>query len=230
MKRFVPIVIEPNSFKQAYLYQAIRSEPSFIRLKGFKNIESSLKHLRSSEPADVVIVSYEFTQYVINQFIKAAKESKGGKEAAYVLFAPMDENSREHIALSMMEGMDGVLFAPFSVESVREVALVAERVRKKFEMERKKAALMLLIPNVTNAIDDVARAMIEDKNVIPAKKRLMKSLESIAPLKKDLMNDYYERLFELFDQAKPRPPDNLAYMGASKRLKKKLNTNKAKSK
>ncbi len=209
--------------KQVYLNQVIRAEPEFTRLHGFRNVESSLKYLRTSEPVDVVIISSDFSQYVINHFISAAKESRGGKEAAYVLFSPMDQDSREHIATSMMEGMDGVLFSPFSVHSVREVARIAEQVRKKFEMERKKAALMLLLPNVTGALDSLAKAIYEGVNVTPAKKKLMSSLDSITPLRKELMEEYFSRLFVLCEEAKPRFKEGSAYTGASTRLRKKLN-------
>jgi response regulator RpfG family c-di-GMP phosphodiesterase len=224
-KRYIPIVVEPDLRKQAYLHQAIRAEPEFKKSKGFRNVESSLKYLRSSESVDVVLISSEFTQYVINHFISAAKESRGGKEAAYVLCAPMDKDSREDVAASVIEGMDGVLFSPFSVHSVKEVARIAAQVKKKFELKRKKAALLLLLPNVTNAIDDLSKLMFEGSNISPAKKKLMSSIDSIAHLREDLMEDYYSALFSLCESGRPRPTNSMSlnYTGASTRLRKRLN-------
>jgi DNA-binding NarL/FixJ family response regulator len=222
LKKYQPLVIEPDTLKQAYLYQAIRAEPDFGKPNSFRNLESALKYLRSSPPVDVVLISFEFTQYVINQFMLAAKESRGGKEAAYVLLASTNENSREHVALSMMEGMDGVLFSPFSVESVKEVVRVAEKVRKKFEMERKKAALLVLLPNVVSSLDDLAKVIYENGNTLPAKKRFMSTLDSINLLRKDLPDDYYYQLFKLCEESSPRSLSSRGrYVGASKRLRSK---------
>jgi response regulator RpfG family c-di-GMP phosphodiesterase len=222
-KRLIPIVVESNSMKQGYLHQAIRAEPSFMKLRCFSNIDGTIKYLRSSDPVDVVLISSTYSQYVINHFVSAAKESKGGKEAAYVLFTPMEVDSRESIANSMIDGMDGVLFSPFSVHSVEEVALIATQVRKKFELQRKKAALFLLLPNVTKAIDDLAFALTQGMSTIPAKKKLVSTLDKIAPLKKDFASDYYTSLFSLLEEAPPRFIDPVSYSGASKRLRKKLN-------
>jgi response regulator RpfG family c-di-GMP phosphodiesterase len=222
-KRFIPIVVEPDSMKQGYLHQAIRAESSFMKLRCFRNIDGTIKYLRSSEPVDVVLISSTYSQYVINHFVSAAKESKGGKEAAYVLFTPMEIDSRETIASSMIDGMDGVLFSPFSVHSVQEVARIADQVRKKFELQRKKAALFLLLPNVTKALDDLALALYQGISTVPAKKKLVSTLDKISPLKKDLANEYYTGLFSLLEEAEPRSSDTGLYSGASKRLRQKLN-------
>lgn len=229
IKKYIPLIIEPDNQKLGYLYQAVRAEADFVSVKSFRNIESSIQFLRSTERVDVVLISLDFSQYVISHFIEAAKESRAGREAAYVLLSPTDQDARENVAISMMEGMDGVLFSPFSVHSVKEVARIAEQVRKKFDDQRKKAAMMLLLPNMTTALDDVAKAIYDGVNVTPSKKKLMQSVERISPLRKEMLDEYYTNLFTICEGSRPRSSDGIQYTGASSRLRKKLNKPQEKS-
>ncbi|HMO16689.1 MAG TPA: hypothetical protein PJ989_01220 [Oligoflexia bacterium] len=224
MKRFSAIVIEPVNTKRGYLYQAILTDPHFRKLKGFREIDEALHGLRGGAPVDVILISATFSSERIKAFIAQAKKTESGKEAAYIIITPVDIQTRENVASSMLDGSDGFLFIPFSVDSITEVAKIADAISQKFETERKKAALSILIPNITEALDSLATLAQEGENLAIGKARLKNAVRPVIAIKDQIPDYYFEQLAKYCENC---PPRVLAkYKTASKRVQAMLERRK----
>lgn len=223
-KRFSAIVIEPLDAKRGYLHQAILSDPNFRKLKGLRNIDEALKVLRGGAPFDVILISASFKSERIKYFITEAKLTPSGKEAAYIIITPASVQNRENIAKGMLDGSDGFLFVPFSVESMTEVAKIANAVSLKFEEERKKAALRILLPNITEALDSLATLAIEGENLAAGRARLKKAMAPVLPIRAELPDEYFDQLSSFCEKCHPRVISK--YKTASKRVQAMLEKKK----
>ena len=218
---FSALIIEASPSKRSYLWQATLSEPSFGRVKGMKTLEESLAHLQEGNVFNVLLLSNSFSRTQLANFISKAKESSGGKEAAYVLVLPEDDQTRETVALTMKDGMDGFLFSPFSVSSLKEVAKIAASVKLKFETEKRKASLMLLLPEVSLSLDALAAQKIKGKDFADKDKVFKAQAANLKDVAYDFRDLYIDMLMQVCERAKPRQLPS--YKGASQRVKAMLN-------
>lgn len=221
---YTALIIEPSASKRSYLWQATLSEPSFARVKGIKSLEEGLMHLQEGNVFNVVLLPSCFNRGQLATFIAKSKESYGGKEAAYVLVLPEDDQVREKIALTIKDGMDGFLFSPFSVNSLKEVANIAASVKLKFETEKRKASLQLLLPDFLLSIDNLALAHLKKKETSDKNKIVKQHANNLKEIATDFRDLYLDILMQECEKAKPRQLP--AYKGASKRVKQMLEKSK----
>lgn len=216
-ERLSALIVEPNASKRGYLWQATLHEPQFYRVKGLKSLEETLVFL-GSNVSDVLLISSCFPKSKVASFVEQARTLSGGREAAYVTVVPAEEQTKENIALNLMDGLDGFLFIPFSVSSLKEVAKIAGRVKKKFEGEKKKAALKLLLPDLSKAVDNFAVSrMIKSNLEIEMKENLLEAFGAVKNIAIEFRGDYIDILTEFLESAPPRTLP--AYRGASERVK-----------
>ncbi len=215
------LIIEPNHLTRGYLWQATMSEEFFARVKAVRKLSDALEQLRGGIEYDVLLVSASFASESIANFVREAKSSDGGKDAAYISVVPSHKIEKEDIAFSIMDGSDGFLFSPFSVSSLREVARVAAKVKVEKEKERYRAAITLLLDGVMQSLDMLALAKFLDKDSSAYKKGLDKAVAPIRKLDPMFIPIYYELMAEILpEQAEPRP--ELDYEGPSQRVRKML--------
>jgi CheY-like chemotaxis protein len=197
------------------------SEEFFTRVKAVRKLSDALEQLRNGIEYDVLLVSASFAGEAAANFVADARQSDGGKDAAYISVLPSHRIEKEDIAFSIMDGSDGFLFSPFSVSSLREVARVAEKVKREKEKERYRAAITLLLDAVMQNLDMLALAKFLEKEDTNYKKGLDKAIAPIRKLDASFMPIYFELLAEILpEQAEPRP--ELDYEGPSQRVRKML--------
>ena len=221
---FSALIVEASPTKRSYLWQATLSEPQFGRVKGIKSLEEAICHLEDGNKFDVLLLSNSHSRLQLKNFILKGKESSGGKEAAYVLVLPEDDEIRETIALTMKDGMDGFLFSPFSVNSLKEVAKIAAAVKHKFESERAVASLKLLLPDVTQALDALAFQKIKSKDCSEKEKEFKRVSANLREVALGFRELYVDQLTEICERAKPRQLPS--YKGASERVKALIGSKK----
>lgn len=225
---FSALIIEPSASKRSYLWQATLSEPSFSRVKGIKSLEEAIFHLQEGNAFNVILLSNTFKRQQIASFIEKSKASSGGKEAAYVLVLPEDDQIRETIALTIKDGVDGFLFSPFSVNSLKEVANIAASVKLKFETEKRKASLLLILPDLTKALDSLSLLRLKGKDFSEKEKVFKTQANNLKEIAFDFRDLYIDLLIDECSHCKPR--ELPAYKGASKRVKELLDRSNKKKK
>jgi response regulator RpfG family c-di-GMP phosphodiesterase len=221
------LIIDPNPTSRGYLWQATLAEVNFQRVKAYSKFDTALNYLQEGAKYDVLLITSQFPKDEIARFVEQAKLSEGGKEAAYVVVLKAAHQNTENIATSMMEGVDGFLFEPFSVQSLRQVAAIAARVKSEFEKQRRRAAISLYVIDVMKALDDYALALFSDTDVVAKNKLFLKSVLPFRKMGPEDLAVYYDVVGEIFEKARPRPP--ISYKGASLRVRQKAKEQTAKT-
>ncbi len=217
---FDALIVDPNPTSRGFLWQATIANPLFHRVQAFSKMTSAHEALRSGAKYDVVLLSSSFDRSEMETFIKGAKTTEGGKEAAYVSVLKASNQSSDAVAFGLIGGADGFLFEPFSADSLKQVAAIANKVRREFEAQRLKAGFSIMLTEVMKALDEFMSAKLVGQDVGVAHRNLLKATKGLQKIKEDDKNIYYDVACDIFQTAKPRPA--IAYKGASKRVKSKL--------
>ena len=218
--RFDAMIIDPDPTSRGYLWQATLAEVSFHKVKAFSKTDTAIAHLAQGAKFDVVLITSGFIRDDIINFIHEAKQTDGGKEAAYIWVLKTVHQTTDNIAFGLIDGTDGFLLEPFSVDSLQQVAAIAARVRKEYDRQRKKVALTLVVKEIMSALDEFALSKVTKKSVAAAAHEFKKATEVLRKLEVDDIEIYHELACEMFEKGVPRPP--VAYRGASTRVKQKM--------
>lgn len=216
------LIIDSNPLSRGFLWQATLAESHFRKVKAVGNLPAAIAQLNDNR-FDVILIPSTIAVDEAKQFVSDARHTEGGKESAFVVVLKLPDQTTEKIATGIMDGTDGFLFEPYSVESLKRVASVASKVKGEHERRRKEAATRLLIADIIEKLDTYSSAVQADKGAMSHSRERKEFLKAAATLKKFKQIDlgiYYEVAPGMFEAALPKL---IIYRGASKRLKKKLN-------
>ena len=222
-EKFDTLVIEPDMNARMRLKQATGSVATFGKVLQAANLSEGDERLRGADRMDVVFVSGQIPQEEVTSFIKRSKENPATQDAAFVLMLKSQNQGSSDIALNVLVGADGLLFEPFSVDSLVEITRLAARVKGERAASREQAAIRFLMSEIIDQISAIAhlKAMkFEASRQIRKLKELCAIFDTLDAEKKAL---YLEIAVDMFEKAPiPPPPQVKTYSGASSRVKKKL--------
>lgn len=215
------LAIEPDSKSRLLLKQAMSLVTQFNDVKLVRNDRVALEYLKNGENYDLIFISDSFDKTKISQFIKKAKETDIGSFAGYVLLSSAQNDTRS-IAKSLLEGIDGVLILPYSIDSLQELSLLAAKVRQLKEEEKRKNALRFLTSNVIYSVDIMAQACMLKHSFNSVKKVIAKVNESVLSFDSSgILETYLEILATSFMKIqKPvKVVQECRYRGTSERVR-----------
>jgi hypothetical protein len=173
---------------------------------------------------DVIFVSHHVPQEQIAPFIKDAKSTPGGQDAAYILVLPTKEQASGDVAQAMMIGADGVLFEPYSVDILVEITLLAAKVRRERRTARDEAAFKFLLSDLIQQLDVLAYSKSCGYETGPAMKLFRQACGVLTTMDPDSVETWYKTAIDMFEAA-PIPAALLQrkkYGGASNRVKQRM--------
>lgn len=220
--RFNVLIIDPDSASRGKLKQVALALTTFKKVHTISNLREGLAMTSPHESIDIVCLSYRFEEKDIGKFIETAKATEGGKEWAYMAVLKSAEQKNQVVANGVITGIDGFLFEPYSADNMREMAEITAKVKHRNAMNRKKAAMKMILKEVIEHIDAVSFYKSKGKDPITAKKRLAESCQSLRKFRGEVFDVYVEMAIELFGAA--QPPAVASYSGVSKRIKDRLET------
>ena len=224
MAKFNCLIIDPDMPGRMRLKQATTPIAEFGLVTPMGNISEANAFLNGEKVTDVVFLSARLPQEQLSPFIQAAKQSKGGQDAAYVIVTKNAGDGARSIAEIMMLGGDGMLCEPYSVDSLLEITLLSAKVRKERAGEREKVAIGIMIKDLITQLDLVCCLKANNCELGLSIRKLKESAAMIAGLPPESQSIYLDVMQQAFIDA-PLPPKALGvkkYGGVSSRIKKKM--------
>jgi len=216
--KFNALIVDPNAYSRANLWQVTLYDPNFNSVKAVSSLEDATAQLQNGNRFDVLLVTSDLEPERVREFIPAAKQIDAGKEAAYVIVLKQNHQDAENVAASLVDGTDGFLLEPYSVDALRRVANIAARIKKQHEANRARAAMTLLFRDVVPKLDAYAEAARKKKDAPIAEKEFRHVAASLQKLIKGHEDVYLSLAEEFFEKASPRAAKS-KYKGASKRVR-----------
>lgn len=214
------IIIDPDLGSRGQLKQAAHNDVAFGRVYPSGTLQEALERLNMHERCDIIFISFKFEQDNIIEFIAQAKQTPVGAECAYILVLRPKEQSSAIVAGNVMVGVDGFLFEPYSVDSIREMSVIAAKVKLENERKRERAALQLLLYDIVRQLDYIATAKHFETVFGRTMRELKQACSILTKLGPESLAMYYELCEEAFTNA--QVPQLRKATTASKRVKKKV--------
>lgn len=221
--KYNALIIDPDLDTRMRLKSATTSVIQFSKVQLLSSLSDGLSRMEGGHECDVLFISYRFEQDEVAQFIKDAKGTKSGEDAAYILVLQTKEQDSSTITQNVLIGADGFLFEPYSVDQLVEITNLAARVKKERAEEREQAALTFLLKDIMHQMDLIAYLKANGYDVGRGFKRFKQMctvFQTLEPASKEL---YYKLAVDLFSEAPfPKKIYQKSYSGASKRVKEKM--------
>lgn len=220
--KYDAFIIDNDLVSRGKLKQAAHNVVSFGKVYPFNTMNDVLSRFELGEKCDVVFLSHRFGQKEIQNFIEAAKQKKAGSDCAYILVMDSAGQDSTAIAQSFLGGANGFLFEPYSVESLRQIAELAAKVKLDNSKAREGAALKLLVTDIVKELDRIALKKSLGEQYAKERKKIESIMQTIAGFDEGSQAQYFDTLIEA--TCNLPPPIVATYSGASKRVKERMET------
>ncbi len=216
------LIIDSDVQSRMRLKQATASVGEFGDVEQIGAIRDGLQRLGGEKRCDVVFLSHNFSIEETTHFIREAKKLKQGQDSAYVLVLRGKDQESASVATSVMQGADGILFEPYSVEILVELTKLAARIRKERSDARERVALNLMLTEIMNQLDLVAFLKSCGLETVRSQRKFAELCEVIRKMEPEKIALYHDVAISTFAAA-PLPKKAFQvkrYKGASDRVRK----------
>jgi len=232
-KPFNALIISSDTGRRGRLKLAVHHDqffgrPAFKKVHTAISLQEGIKALCSNQTYEIVLVTDCFSPDAIEEFLKHLSEMTEQKVGVVLVRKGSNEDGLS-IAESLMNGVDGFLYEPFSVDMLREISKIAEKVRKENSDKKISAATDLVVDSMSAMIDKKAAEMSAGKPRRPYPKRLLIAAKLFRGLSETGILSFYHTLFSVTEKSKPfekELDDSGDYQGASEIIRKKYNKKK----
>jgi DNA-binding NarL/FixJ family response regulator len=209
VNKYDAIIIDSDIETRMRLKQATTAVVDFGKVQQLGDAWEAIAKLKGKERCDVVFISSRLGKEDTTNFIRDAKSTPQGQDAAYVLVLKGEQDSGT-VAHNVMLGADGFLVEPYSVDQLTEITALAARVRRERSQAREEAALRFLLSDIMK----VGRSTRKFKDLCGV----------LLSLQGDSRELYYQVAIDMFESAPPprRIVQAKRYSGASSRVKKQI--------
>src|SRR5437868_2155840 len=110
------IIVDPDADRRMRLRSATIALPQFRKVEQCSIFHQASQYIQTGEALTIFFISSTFEKNLLREFIDSAKTSQRGCDSAYILTMPSRTQDTKHVADGMLQGADGFLFEPFSVD------------------------------------------------------------------------------------------------------------------
>lgn len=220
------LIVDPDLERRMRLKHAGTEIYDFGKISQCGGLRDAAAKISEDERVDLVFLSQEFDTSDLAAFIREAKSSSRASSAAFILVAKAAKQAAVHAASGLGADADGFLYEPYSVNALKAMIAIAEKVKLERDGAKKKAALGLLIRSVLDAIDEVAYNDACGRPSLLQRSRLKAAVSNLQGMQADCDDIYFSALFDVLDRMPPPRvvPKAQKYDGVSARVKQRLAT------
>ena len=221
--KLVALVVEAGTAEREHLKAALRSSGGVSETHYARSSTEALQQLEAADRIDLIFLSSRLGEGEAPAIIRAALRSRAGRDAACIALLRSQPEIAE-LTAELLDGFDGVIVAPFSVDAVTKSLEIATRVRKERSDRRLRLALNLLITEIRSQLSQVSRLLTRGSRASISLAALREMCDVLRELSAEGEQLYFDTLIAAFD-----PTQNGAtfkagipsYRGVSERVRAK---------
>lgn len=212
------LLIDSNVQRRLRLRQACAAVPVLRKLVQCCALDEGItKASHGEDECHIVFLDNHFGQEAINKFVEQARSVVQTRDAAFIVVMAVDQAATQ-VAQHMIQGLDGILDEPFSVESLNQIIQLATAVKHQRSLEREKIGIRLLVNEIAVQFDMVAQLKALGGGAGVSQKTLKETCSALSTLSDEGRKFYFEELCEHFSQL-PAWQSKPVYRGASQRTR-----------
>ncbi len=222
--RYAALAIDSDMGARMRLKQAATSMHQIKSITLYADIQEAIKSIEYDPKfIDVVFISNRLPEMEAKNFIMGVKAVKHFRDAAFVQLLISTEDEDAQTTQSILNGYDGVLMEPYSVDALLNIVELTARIKKERREKREKDAISYLIQNIIKKVDRMAYIRASHMDIGTAIKRLKASCHVFESFDEANLNAYYEAAVEMFGNAVAygdMHSKQQMYKGVSQRIRK----------
>ena len=223
LEKFNTLVIDTELDNRIKIKQITCSVSVFGSFAQAASLNEGMNKLNGDERIDTIFISEVHEDEELKNFIEAAKKTKWGDEATFILVIKDKEKLKTHMARCMMAGIDGFLCQPYSVESLTEIATLASRLRKERSEAKEVITIKFLMHQISEQISLIAQMKANNLPTAREGRKLVELCDIFKSLDDSKKQKYLMVAIDVFEAAPlPRPLAVKSYVGVSSRVKKRM--------
>jgi len=188
------LVIEADSERRGRCSQAARENIAFKRVNAIANPREFDARVNQGHVYDVVFIGCSVRVELINEVVRVAKAHS--EDCTCILVAGAHQQDAITLASSIMGGVDGFLYEPFSVDGLNQVAKIAQELKRVNHERRLKASVKLIVGEMLDTVDDLSFGKVGGRAKSNPGGALGKLLGTIEQLGPEALSFYYEELVD----------------------------------
>jgi hypothetical protein len=202
LEKYDILVVDPNRERRMRLKAATASVLSFGSVALCSEFKKGLEVLKDGDQRIIVFVGPESGEKSIRTFIDEAKQTSQGQDSAYLILLS-GETGKAGLTSSILDGCDGVLLEPFSVDSLVEVTTLAASTHRQRRRAREEAAIAHLVPSALNTLDAIATSKVTGSSPGEKVRDLKVYAKAIQGLDESLRTYYFNLVIKESEAMKP---------------------------
>ncbi len=213
---------DPDTTARMRVRTATSAHVTFGKFLQSNSLEDALRRLSGSENIDLIFINEKLHEGLA-EFVKQAKETHLGQDAAYVVILHGSDEMQATMAKYMIAGVDSFLQEPFSADAINEIAQLAIRIKRERAEARENAAIRFLIEQISERVTSIAQIMAAGMDAKREQKKLQDMCVVFNTLDEEKRKKYLDVAGDVFEKARIPPPlPKPTYRGASSRVKKRM--------
>jgi DNA-binding NarL/FixJ family response regulator len=209
--RLLVVAKHPNSRMQI---KAVAS--AFMRIEAILQATTTrqgLDCIKNNQAFDVIFISSQFDTKNITDFITKAKSLPVGRKAAFVLLLKAKHQETSYVAKNILDGVDGFVFEPLSVDSFMEVVQTAKDKAKEgpapMTPAKKKSMMKFLTSDALFHLDKAAQKLAVGQSPGYAMKDFRETAKMLTELANEQEDEYFQIIFDTVEEIPaPKPIAN----------------------
>ncbi len=203
LKTFNVIAVDPDFDRRMNLKSATLSVPDYSKVNFTNTFDAALKLLQEDTPMVIVMISSALPQSEIIRFVQEGKRTRNGIDSAYILLTRPENQTSTEISWAVMNGIDGFLLEPFSVDALINTSHLARTVYQQRKHSRIEAAVEILVRDALEQLDIVAVELTGGKGPGHAIRTLRELGTAVQQLEPDAHGVWYQTLIRASENAVP---------------------------
>jgi response regulator RpfG family c-di-GMP phosphodiesterase len=219
------MIVDPDLTTRTRLKAATSSVPKFNSASMRNSPWEALEAFKGNgDKVDIVFISYHCDSKECERLVAEAKQLPASQDAAFIFVSGSKDQDKNTVATQVMQGYDGFLFEPYSVDALVQITELATKVKTDREAARQILATKLITSDLMSQIDLVADLKSHGYGVTKSAEKLKELGSSYQKMVSEASSKSSELAHKLFMDA-PVPQEKVkgpTYKGTSERVRRRM--------
>lgn len=190
------VIIEPVLENRTHLRELARDFCKSVSVSS--SLQDGAERIRGLSNCDVLYVSSRFDFEAAKQFVASCKKTDIAKDSANLLIGSREDCSEAYLARLSLNGFDGILLEPASVDTFKVSAEIALKARQEKLKLRTKKSVDILVRAIASQLDDLYIRKKSGHIFFMAQEKLSNLGKEIKSLDADSLSLYFSAAEEYF--------------------------------
>ena len=224
MKIKAAIIDNEGGLRRDQLKSALHHAEEITNVKVFTGVGQALADVDSGEGFQLCFISESIPEDEFTAFLNSCRSNESVRDAAIIKVVAEQMELGTEQAKDLLNGADGEISQPFSVEKLLELAELTKKLQSERQKERECAAMEIMLKEMMGKLDLLASFKRAGYEAETSQEKFGEACSVLGDVDIGALRTYFQVALDKFEIAEV--PDELDehanYQGRSSRVKKRM--------